>query len=156
MRRRPYSSYRRALPRPPRSRYVPRPVCQNVFIKRMVEYPPFTVSGIPFTWNSSNYSFKLLDVPSFGELTGLFDQFRILKVKVTWIPHFRDAQRDTSTNNAYASPIIYYTSSDDGTSNLTTKLEATTTCLSSPPSRQSNVGRHHTSTPCAMSSRTAC
>jgi hypothetical protein len=124
MRRRPYRTYPRALPRPARNRYIPPLKCQNVFIKRMVEYPPFTVSTTPFTWNNSNYAFKLVDVPSFGELTGLFDQYRILKVKITWIPQLQNVVNNSNSNNWVGAPFLYHTSSDDGTVNLSTKLEA--------------------------------
>jgi len=107
-----------------RNRYVPPLNCQNIVIKRMVEFPPFTMSTSAFTWTNANYAFKLVDVPSFGELTGLFDQYRILKVKLTWIPHWKDVPINTEFAVGAATPIIFITKSLDGTQNLSTKLEA--------------------------------
>lgn len=124
MRRRPYNSYRRAALRPMRSRYVPRPVCSNVVITRRVEFPPFVLTPTANVWNNTNYSFRMVDVPSFGELTSLFDQYRITSVKLTWIPTYKNLHTQLAPFPSIASPVLYVAPSEDGTSNLTTKLTA--------------------------------
>ena len=127
MNRNIYSAKRRstarAVPRPVRSTYTARPT-RNMQIRRVVEFPPFIMSQTANVWNKANYSFRLVDVPSYGELAALFDQYRLLKVKLTWIPQFKDIPVDPEFNIGAGTPIIYITKSDDGTQNLNDKLDA--------------------------------
>lgn len=49
-------------------------------------------------WNSTNYSFRLNNIPSYTEFTALFEQYKINAVKLTFIPQWEGG---LDQNNAY-------------------------------------------------------
>lgn len=51
-------------------------------------------------WNSTNYSFRLNNIPTYTEFTNLFEQYRINAVKLTFIPEWIGG---LDQNNAYMS-----------------------------------------------------
>lgn len=79
-------------------------------------------------WNSTNYSFRLNNIPSYTEFTALFEQYRINAVKLTFIPEWIGG---LDQNNAYmasggstpyiSSPRIYTVIDKDGDPQISTE-----------------------------------
>lgn len=79
-------------------------------------------------WNSTNYSFRLNNIPSYTEFTALFEQYKINAVKLTFIPEFM-GQLDQ--NNAFisaanpgsyvATPRVYTLIDKDGDPQISTE-----------------------------------
>lgn len=80
---------------------VPRSVVTNnlVSIKRRYyvgQWLPTVSAG----WNSTNYTFRLSNLPLYTEMTALFEQYKINAVKLTFIPEWVGS---LDQNNAYIS-----------------------------------------------------
>jgi len=94
------------------------------YLTRTVEKTAFTTLGA--AWFSQKYSFTLGDLPFYTELTSLFDQYKIEKVKMTFFPRYSE---NTAPNTASVAlfntnTILWNVSSDDGTTLLPTQNNA--------------------------------
>lgn len=95
-------------------------------IARVCEYTPFTITAASDAWTSTQYTFRLADLPSFTDFTNLFDQYRLDGVRVTFMPRYQDPS--IGGPNAYspatATPNIWLQADEDSDSNLTSQLSA--------------------------------
>lgn len=93
------------------------------YINRVTEMASFTMAAVSNTWAKADYVFRIATLPGFGELTGLFDQYKITGIKVTVYPRFRDQTLGQGTS-AVATPAVWICASDDGSDILPNKLSA--------------------------------
>lgn len=95
--------YRRRRKIVKRKRKMPlfRPLGRNTVVTRGVFLGNLTSSTVP---TFSSYQFALSDLPNNSEFTNLFDEYRILKVSIMFIPYL--ISTNTSANNPV--PIFAY------------------------------------------------
>lgn len=90
-----------------RRRYIRRRINRRPLTKRALRVHHFKRSGTPFNITGSTvdvfggYSFSLNDVPAVTEFTNLYDQYRLNKVVVKWIP------LTTETNVGQSTTLFY-------------------------------------------------
>jgi len=92
----------------------------NVYITRVTQLEDFTIQS-NFAWTHREYQFTLQDLPSYSEFTGLFNQYKISAVKLTFFPQYDsiDSTGSTYSNIAgegvIAKPVIFTTYTTDDT-----------------------------------------
>lgn len=72
---------------------------------RYVDYGEFTIANVINTYTA--YNFSLGDLPSSGEFTALFDQYKINAVKITFIPQMNTSISIGTINNPNASARFF-------------------------------------------------
>jgi hypothetical protein len=90
-----------------------------------VEKTSFQLLGS--AWFSQVYSFRLDDLVAYTELTNLFDQYKIEKVKLTYFPRYSETNAPTVVLNAglfTTNTLLWNAVSDDGTTLLSTQNNA--------------------------------
>lgn len=92
-------------------------------ITRKCEKATFTMAAVTGTWTQSNYVFRLGDLPGFGEMTSMFDQYQITSIRIDVLPRYRDQTLGQGTS-AVATPFILMAECNDGSQNLFTKSQA--------------------------------
>jgi len=119
---------RKTIKRTYKRRPIPRSLVTRSMLKctRVTELTPFTITATTDAWTTTNYNFRLVDLPSFTDFTNLFDSYKITGVKITWMPRYFDSSMGGA--NAYtpatATPNIWLCTDDDSDSNLTSQLQA--------------------------------
>jgi len=91
-----------------RKRFIPRPIGRSHRFVRGVLLG--TVSSAAAATTYAAYSFALSDVPNYTEFTNLFDEYRISKVILTFVPQCMT----TTSNPIYTTSwLIYVVDKDD-------------------------------------------
>lgn len=84
-------------------------------------YAPATVITTSTTAEAAGvYTFQLSDLPNSADFTNLYDQYRILSVKVTLMPTYTEAE--VSSVADFQGWIVLANDYDDSTANLTSQL----------------------------------
>lgn len=102
-----------------------RKVVRKVALKRAVKdnlcyisrrYSYGTVSGsVTAGWNTATFNFALGNLPNAGELTSVFEQYKINAVKLTFIPNFTGADATGASGGMYLmQPRVYKLIDKDG------------------------------------------
>lgn len=109
--------------RPMRKRFVrrsrvfkPRSVRNTVYnFKQSCELPNINVTAGTETFFT--YGFKLNDVPQVNQFLAIYDNYRILAVRIMFYPEFNVAY--AATVSSFAIPVLYTTFDPDGFPTLT-------------------------------------
>lgn len=109
----------------PMRRPIPRTIRnKNIsYIARTASMGIYQMAAVTDTWAKFDYVFRLSNLPGFGEITSMFDQYKITGIKITVYPRYRDQTLGQGTS-AVAAPQIWICESDDGSDNLSTKIQA--------------------------------
>lgn len=73
-------------------------------------------------WSTRQYVFRLSDLPNYTEITNLYDQYKIEKVKLHFLPRFSTTDVDAGGN--YTNTLLWNCTSDDGTVRLFSESDA--------------------------------
>lgn len=91
-----------------------------VSIKRTVTFTDQQVSN---SWSCAGYAFTLAMLPSYTEFTQLFEQYRIMAIKLKFLPCFSQNDQEQSNANSAATapwavnPRMYVAIDKDGQAN---------------------------------------
>lgn len=116
--------YRLPAPNTRRPRTVAKRGDNYMCTSRTVTLTP--ISGSTIAEVDVAYSFQLSDLPGYTEFTSLFDQYRIRKVVVRFIPDITIATPASGTGNNVAYSAIDL---DDSTADTITGIEQYGTCV---------------------------
>jgi len=93
------------------------------YLTRTVEKASFSTLGA--AWYNQVYSFTIGDLPNYTELTNLFDQYKIEKVKLSFFPRYSENIASIPVGTiASTNTILWNVSSDDGTTLMPTQNNA--------------------------------
>jgi len=75
-------------------------------------------------WSSRSFTFRLSDLPGYTEFTNLYDQYKIEKVKLHFLPRYSETVPGSTTSPWVTNSLLWNCTSDDGTQRLFTENDA--------------------------------